>query len=159
MAPPNLATLTDRRCFRPWRHATPSSAWSPPTVQMCHLSDLTGFLLSSTRQNGLQGPGGVGPRPYEPAMEPLGLQVRLRRSRRVRGSRRNIRRSGPNPLENQGFVEQRIIVIWSPGRGGGAGTPSDPRPREAAAGLGLREGEGRAPGATVARGGPRPQHP
>jgi hypothetical protein len=30
---------------------------SPPTVQMCHLSDPTGSQLSGTRQNGYDGPG------------------------------------------------------------------------------------------------------
>jgi len=51
------ARLTDRGCFRRWRHATSSSPWSPPTVQMCHLSDPTGSLLASTRQDGYNGLG------------------------------------------------------------------------------------------------------
>jgi len=54
------ARLTDRGCFRRWRHATSSSPWSPPTVQMCHLSDPTGSLLASTRQDGYNGPGRLG---------------------------------------------------------------------------------------------------
>ena len=56
----------------PWVSATPirildgSSLSSPPTVQMCHLSDPTGFLLRGTRQDGLQRPRtpeGAGHRP------------------------------------------------------------------------------------------------
>jgi hypothetical protein len=56
------ARLTDRRRFRGGGTREAPSLSSPPDVQMCHLSDPTGFLLWGTRQDGLQRartPGGV----------------------------------------------------------------------------------------------------
>ena len=80
------ARLTTRRCFRRWRHATPSSAWSPPDVQMCHLSDSKGCLLTGTRQNGPRRPGGVEDRP-KPVTEPQGASAHSA-ERRVNADRK-----------------------------------------------------------------------